>query len=274
MPELPEVETVKNTLKGVLLDLKIVDVVVNYEKMIQNDINYFKDSIINKKFTDIKRLGKALIFKLDDIYLVSHLRMEGKYFIKSVSDPILKHEHVIFYLSNNMTLRYHDTRKFGIMILKNEEELYTTKPLLDIGMEPFEFKYNDLYKKTRKKIPIKTLLLDQSIMSGLGNIYVDEVLFKSKINPNELGSNITLLECEEIVLNSKEILSMAINYGGTTIRSYTSSLGVKGNYQDFLKVHTKENCECTICGTKILKTKINGRGTYYCPNCQKIHFDI
>ncbi|MGM9971807.1 MAG: DNA-formamidopyrimidine glycosylase [Anaeroplasmataceae bacterium] len=267
MPELPEVETVRRVLLKELKGLKIVDVVINYSKMIKNDINYFKASVMGKEFKDIKRLGKALIFKLDDIYLVSHLRMEGKYFIKDPSDEILKHEHVIFTLSNGKTLRYHDTRKFGIMVIKNEEELYKTEPLNMISSEPFTITKEELFLKLKEKtIPIKTALLDQSIMSGLGNIYVDEVLFKSKINPHRKAKEVSLEECELIISNSIVILNKSIEYGGTTIRSYTSSLGVSGNYQQFLAVHTKTICP--ICNNSIIKDKTNGRGTYYCPVCQ------
>lgn len=267
MPELPEVETVRRVLKKQLLGLKIKDIKINYEKMILNDITYFKESLINKEFKDILRKGKALIFELDDIYLISHLRMEGKYYYKDKDEEILKHEHVIFYLSNNMTIRYHDTRKFGIMILKNKDELYNTPPLSEIGLEPWDIDPNVLYNNIVKKhLPIKTTLLDQGIMSGLGNIYVDEVLFLSKINPHKESSKITYDDVLNIINNSKEILKKSIECGGCTIRSYTSSLGVSGNYQNYLNVHTKE--VCPICSSKIIKDKTNGRGTYYCPKCQ------
>ena len=268
MPELPEVETVKRVLKRQLIGLQITDIKINYEKMILNDINYFKNKIINKTFKDIKRKGKALIFEFEDAFLVSHLRMEGKYFYKEDNEPILKHEHIVFYLNNKMTLRYHDTRKFGIMVLKENVDLYTTPPLSLIGPEPWDINVGALYNILLKThIPIKTALLDQQIMSGLGNIYVDEVLFLAKINPHRIASNVTEVDVENIIKYSKEVLSKSIEYGGTTIRSYTSSLGVSGNYQQFLLVHTKEICP--VCKLNIIKDKTNGRGTYYCSNCQK-----
>ena len=116
---------------------------------------------------------------------------------------------------------------------------------------------------------MKTLLLDQTIISGLGNIYSDEVLYSSFINPHRLGNSITIEDCERIINSAREIISKAIEFGGTTIRSYTSSLGVTGHYQDYLQVHKRENLECFNCKTKIVKDKIGGRSTYYCPNCQK-----
>jgi formamidopyrimidine-DNA glycosylase len=116
---------------------------------------------------------------------------------------------------------------------------------------------------------MKTLLLDQTIISGLGNIYADEVLFYAKVNPLKKGCDITLKECDRIAKGSIAIINKAMEYGGTTIRSYTSSLGVTGHYQDYLKVHTKVNEKCQICGNIIKKIKIGGRSSYYCEVCQK-----
>lgn len=116
---------------------------------------------------------------------------------------------------------------------------------------------------------MKTLLLDQTVINGLGNIYADEVLHAAGINPLRLGSEVTLDECEKIKNAAHDIITKATENGGTTIRSYTSSLGVYGHYQDYLKVHTKEGHICDTCGSVILKTRVGGRGTYYCPKCQK-----
>lgn len=118
-------------------------------------------------------------------------------------------------------------------------------------------------------MPIKTILLDQTIISGLGNIYADEVLFLSKINPLKKGSDITLNECERIKKSAKEVIEKAILCGGTTIKSYTSSLGVTGRFQQYLMVHKRENELCKNCNTAIIRIKVGGRSTYYCPNCQK-----
>ena len=183
----------------------------------------------------------------------------------------LKHTHVVFHFNNGYKLLYQDVRKFGRMVYKKNEEVYTTLPLSKVGIEANSINYDieDIYNKiNKKKLPIKTVLLDQTIISGLGNIYVDEVLFKSKINPHRLANSLTVDEVEQIMKNSKEILDKAILYKGTTIRSYTSSLGVSGNYQDFLLVHTKKICP--ICNTPISKDKIGGRSSYYCSKCQVI----
>lgn len=270
MPELPEVETVRRVLLDKLVGLIIEDIDVRYENIIECDVSYFINSLKGKRFSDVKRLGKTLIFQLEDVFLTTHLRMEGKFFILPTNHEISKHEHVIFHLSNKMDLRYHDVRKFGRMTIKHENDLYSTPPLSVIGYEPLDDRLTPdwLLGRLNKRLPIKSLLLDQSIMSGLGNIYVDEVLFASKINPMMQGKDLTLSQANSIIKNSQQILSLAIQKGGTTIRSYTSSLGVKGNYQDFLKVHTLVGKKCVCCGEIIVKTKIGGRGTYYCPKCQ------
>ena len=270
MPELPEVETVKNVLKKNLIGLKINNVEVFYPDMIKTNLEDFKNNLINEEFIDIKRLGKWLIFETSNYYLVSHLRMEGKYYYSDVFNYD-KHEHVVFTLSNGYYLRYKDVRKFGVMFLVTKDNLYTDTPLSKIGLEPFDKNLNSNYlldKYRSKRLPIKTVLLDQEIISGLGNIYVDEVLFKSRINPFKKANLIEKNECQEIIDNSRTILNEAIKLGGTTIRSYTSSLGVTGSYQDKLLVHTKKICP--VCGDKITVSKIRGRSTYYCKKCQGV----
>ena len=265
MPEIAEVETVRNVLKKQILNKKINDIKVIYEKIIENDISEFKNKLINHKFIDIKRKGKYLIFETDNNYLISHLRMEGKYFVKDINDKIDKHEHVIFYF-DDFTLRYHDTRKFGRMKVINHDMLNdyfkNVGPDANSDIEP-----KIIYEKIKnKKIPIKKILLDQSIISGLGNIYADEVLFHARINPFRLGSSLLLDDIKNILEASKKVIDKAIKCKGTTIRSYTSSLGVKGEYQKYLMVHTKEKC---ICNNNIIKEKLGGRMTYYCSKCQK-----
>ena len=272
MPELPEVETVKETLKNKLLNRKIHDVIIKYENTIEYpDTLEFQKRIKNQKIIDIKRRGKWLVFNLEDYFLLSHLRMEGKYFFKDKTQEILKHEHVIFNLDDEEQLRYHDTRKFGKMYLVTKEEL-TNTPLNELGLEPWDNNLTCNYLKEKyknKSLAIKTVLLDQSIIVGIGNIYADEILFLSKINPYTKVKLLTDNNLEDIIRNTKKVLEEAIKKGGTTIRSYTSVDGVTGLFQNDLLVHGREGENCPICKNTILKTKINGRGTYYCPECEK-----
>ncbi len=198
--------------------------------------------------------------------------MEGKYFIKDHNEEINKHEHVIFEFEDGTDLRYHDTRKFGRMNLVLKENLETVEGVHKQGIEPIDPKLTKeyLYEKFhKKKLPMKSLLLDQTIISGLGNIYADEVLFASGIYPEKLGIDITMDECAKIVTSSKAIIEEAIKCGGTTIRSYTSSLGVTGRFQQNLMVHKREGETCKNCGTTIKRIVVGGRSTYYCENCQK-----
>lgn len=272
MPELPEVETVKETLKRQVLNKRIVNVKIYYSNIIEYpNVEEFKKSIVNQKINDIQRRGKWIMFCLDDYYLLSHLRMEGKYFIRNTSDDVQKHEHVSFVFDDNTELRYQDTRKFGRMHLISKNELYSRKPLNELGLEPWDDNLTSDYLKEKyknKKLPIKTVILDQSVIVGIGNIYADEVLFLSKINPLKKSNLLNDQELTNIINNTKIILEKAIEAGGTTIRSYTSSEGVHGRFQHSLLVHNHEGEKCPICNNEIIKIRVGGRGTCYCPNCQ------
>ena len=274
MPELPEVETVRQSLKLKVCGKIIEDVRVYWDGIIEYpDVKVFCSKIKKQRINDIDRYGKWLIFVLDDYYLLSHLRMEGKYFIKKSCDKVNKHEHVVFVLDDNNTLRYMDVRKFGKMHLIDKDKIKTMGPLVDLGVEPWDKRLSvdylrDKYKK--KKLPIKSVLLDQSIIVGIGNIYADEILFLSRINPLKRCCDLNDFELSNIIKYTKEELGMAIKKGGTTIRSYSSVNGVHGLFQQELNVHTKAGSKCPVCGNIIIKTKVGGRGTYYCSKCQLI----
>lgn len=272
MPEIAEVRTVKKALKSKLVGRKIKDIIYRYDGIIKSNKEEFRKILINKTITDVDNYGKWLMIKLGDYTILSHLRMEGKYYIKPTNEEYEKHEHIIFKLDSDYDLRYKDTRKFGVMILVKTKDIYNTNEISKLGIEPDcdkltkEYIYNKIHNSNKH---IKELLLDQTIINGFGNIYVDEVLFASKIMPTRLGNNITLEECERIKEEGSRIIKKATECGGTTIRSYTSSLGVEGTYQKYLLVHTKEKEKCMICGNIIKKIRVGGRGTYYCDKCQK-----
>ncbi len=270
MPEIAEVRTVKKALKSKLIGRKIKDIIYRYDGIIKSDKEEFKNILIGKEITDVDNFGKWLFIKLGSYTILSHLRMEGKYYIKPSEEDYEKHEHIIFKLDNGFDLRYKDVRKFGVMILVKTKSIDKIDEISKLGIEPDsslltkEYIYEKIHNSNKK---IKELLLDQTIINGLGNIYVDEVLFASKIKPTRLGNTITLEECERIKCEGSRIIKKATECGGTTIRSYTSSLGVEGTYQSYLLVHTKE--KCMMCGNKIEKIRVGGRGTYYCSKCQK-----
>ncbi|MBP5407709.1 MAG: DNA-formamidopyrimidine glycosylase [Bacilli bacterium] len=273
MPELPEVETVKEALKRKVLNKKIKDVKIHYSKIIEYPTNdEFIKKLIGETITDIKRRGKWLMFESNNYYLLSHLRMEGKYNYKKASDELGKHEHVEFIFDDDTSLRYQDTRKFGRMYLYSKEGIESKAPLNELGLEPWDEKLDSKYLKEiykNKKKEIKSVLLDQGIITGIGNIYADEILFLSKVNPYKKACDLKDKELNSIIENTKKVLEAAIKDGGTTIKSYTSEEGVHGRFQQNLYVHQRKDEECKICGTKITKVVIGGRGTYYCKKCQK-----
>lgn len=267
MPELPEVETVLRTLETKIKDREIVGIKVIYKPIVDLDCKLFKKKLIGQHFRDFKRRGKFLIFEMDDISFISHLRMEGKYYILNKDYPIDKHTHVIFYLDNGEEFRYHDVRKFGRMELMDKKDDYFD--FKELGPEPFDKAFNlDYCKKylNNKNKPIKEVLLDQSFVAGIGNIYVDEILWDISVNPIRPANKLKDEEIKAMISSTRKILKKAIKAGGTTIRSYTSSLGVTGRFQLSLNCHTKDVCK--RCGGKIKKIRVGGRGTYYCPKCQ------
>jgi len=273
MPELPEVETVRRSLAEKLVGKKILGVDIYHDNIIEYpNVLEFKKNIISQKINDVKRYGKWLIFELDDYYLLSHLRMEGKYFFKSSNDIRNKHEHVIFKLDDDIEFRYMDVRKFGKMHLILKDEIDKVGPLIKMGYEPWDKRVNVEYLKEKyknKKLPIKSILLDQAIVVGIGNIYANEILFLSGINPLKKGYELSDSELELIIDNTKVVLEKAIAMGGSSIRSYTSVDGVSGLFQQELFVHGKVGDKCKKCGTLIEKIVVGGRGTYFCNKCQK-----
>ena len=273
MPEKPEVMTVVKSLIPRIVGKTITGCNVYWDNIIAYPTtDEFKKNIINQKINDITTRGKFIVMELDDYCLLIHLRMEGKFMFRGELDEVTKHEHVEFMLDDSISFRYHDVRKFGKMYLIPKDEVYNTKPLNELGKEFYDdtLTKNYLHNKLSKlKVPIKTALLDQSIICGIGNIYDDEILFLSRIDPNRKASSITLSECDKIIKYTKEVLNHAVELGGTTIKSFTSSEGVHGLFQNELLVHSQDNKPCPNCGTTITKTRIGGRGTYYCKKCQK-----
>lgn len=267
MPELPEVETVVRTLEKQIGGCTVTKVQVRYDPIIVGDARKFEEQMRGQTFCGFERRGKYLIFRMSDLTLVSHLRMEGKYYIQPPSAEITKHMHVIFDLNNGMQLRYNDTRKFGRMeILAKDHDFSHYK---DLGPEPFDQAFNVSYVhafRKGKKTPLKSLLLDQSFVAGIGNIYADEILAACHLRPGRACASITKKDEEHIVNETQRILKAAIAAGGTTIRSYTSSLGVTGRFQTSCTVHMQKIC--ARCGGEIKVKYIGGRSSYYCPHCQ------
>ena len=223
--------------------------------MIQTDLDAFRQDLPGQEIRAMGRRGKYLLFYLTDLVLISHLRMEGKYFFYPDEVPLRKHAHVFFHFTDGSTLVYEDVRKFGT-----------------IGPEPTEADFKEpafqaALKKSKK--PIKSALLDQKLVAGLGNIYVDEVLYRAKVHPARLGQSLTDREAKVIRKEPIAVLAQAVEKGGSTIRSYSNAFGEDGTMQEEHQVYGKTGQPCLRCGTPIEKIQLGGRGTHFCPHCQK-----
>lgn len=276
MPELPEVETVRVSLQRHLIGETITRSEILYPKMIHTSQKEFLKFTEGAKILDIGRKGKYLLFFFDnDHVMISHLRMEGKYFFLSEKEEDTPHVRVIFHLKKGKKLIYDDTRKFGTMELFPVSEYERRSSLSKIGPEPFHCDVEILHSHLKKKkTAIKTALLDQTVLAGLGNIYVDETLYACAINPFKHANTITKRECEAILKESTRILLRAIEKGGSTVSTYHPEKGVDGKFQTELNVYGKEGSKCLKCGSVLRKDICNGRGTVYCPNCQHVALRI
>ena len=290
MPELPEVETVRKVLESWCINQKVKKVYVYYSPIVNNvSEEELNQKLVNERIVNIERLGKFLIFRFENYSLLSHLRMEGKWhyghFVNNekIKDGISfdpndkvskdsKHVHFAIEFEDGHLLMYHDVRKFGRIELFDKDYCYFNEPLTRLGYEPFNSALDEEYllnKYSTLKVSIKEALLDQSIMSGLGNIYCDEVLFDTKILPSTLAKDITYNQARLIIDSSIKILNKAIELGGSTIKSYHAANSVDGKFQNSLLVYGKEGTKCINCNSLIYKTKLGGRGTHFCPKCQK-----
>lgn len=274
MPELPEVETIRKTLETLVLNKEIKRVSVSWGKIIKKpeEIEQFKDALEGQIIESIGRRGKFLIFYTTNYALVSHLRMEGKYFLYEHGEEVNKHTHVIFHFTDGTELRYQDVRKFGTMHLFLKGSEFSSLPLAQLGPEPFspDFTLDHLTKglaKTNRSI--KTALLDQKIVVGLGNIYVDEALFRSGIHPERNASSLSEAELDRLYTEIVATLGEAVEKGGSSIRSYVDSQGEMGMFQLELYVYGRKGEQCKHCLAPLEKIVVGGRGTTFCPNCQK-----
>ena len=272
MPELPEVETVINTIRPHIINKEIEKIEVYYDRLIQSNLDEFKTKLINQKFINVTRYGKFIFLHLtNDFVIITHLRMEGKFRFENSHNLRKKHTSAGFFFKDGTSLAFDDTRKFGLMYLSDEANYKETKMIKKLGIEANKISENDyefLIKKFKKNKCIKELLLDQSILAGIGNIYADEILFSTKINPFRKGNDISDEKYHEIFQASNQILNKAITLGGSTIHSFHPSEGVDGKFQETLLCYGKSGTPCPNCNTTLHKDFIGGRGTTFCPNCQ------
>lgn len=274
MPELPEVETVKRTLNELIIGKTIEQVKVYLPRIIQqpDDIAIFCDALIGHTIQKVERRGKFLRIIFDGIVLVSHLRMEGRYGVFGFEEPLEKHTHVVFHFTDGEELRYKDVRQFGTMHLFKSGQEFELPPLNKLGIEPLseQFTAEVLQQKLSKRTSkIKPLLLNQELIVGLGNIYVDEALYTAGIHPERAPSSLSDEEWEKLYVAIIQTLQAAVEAGGSSIKSYVNGQGEMGMFQHQFKVYGRKDEHCSKCHSHIVKFVVAGRGTHICPTCQK-----
>ena len=284
MPELPEVEITKKTLQKYVQDQYITDVKIKNYNLRYKINKSFRKNVIKKKIKKITRRSKYLIFHLSDkTFFIIHLGMTGRILVGknntlldtsfySSNSIINKHNHLYFFFKKYVMI-YNDTRRFGFIKFYTEEELLKSSHLIHLGVEPLSKSLNFSYFKERIKgfkKSIKNTLMDQSFICGLGNIYVNEALFISKISPGRMSFKIKDNEIILLIKSIKKILKKSIVFGGSTIKDFHNSEGKSGQFQNFFKVYGKEGqgCSRNSCKGTIQRSVISSRATFFCTKCQ------
>ncbi len=298
MPELPEVETIRRDLSAAIIERRIAAIKLLSPKTAKNEAAFFVNFLVGRKFDEINRFGKLLALRLkkkseevENNFLLVHLKMTGQLILEasgkklagghSLSDTSFaaavggelpnKHTRAIIEFSSNHKLYFNDLRKFGYLKIVNQDEL---DKIVAIGYGPepltssFTVKHLELILKKRQT-NIKAVLLNQKLIAGLGNIYVDESLFMSGIRPERVAASLRLPEIKNLYQAINKVIKLAIVNRGTTFSNYVDSAGKKGNFSRLLKVYGRGGQPCLKCHEMIIKCKLAGRGTHFCANCQK-----
>lgn len=281
MPELPEVETIRKQLESQIVNLSIEDVeIYNLRSIRRHDsAKEVIESIKNSYITKIGRRGKYLLLYLQAtssfvVYntVIIHLGMSGQLLIQETGSEFKKHTHLKMQFNNNKFLCFVDPRTFGEVFLDNCEDGFCTK-LQNLGLDPItqNFTQDDFYKMiSGKKTKLKNLLMDQSFLCGIGNIYSDEILFESGLRYDRSPNSLSEDEVKSLYISIDKVLKKAIDKGGSSLRDeqYRDLFGEIGQFQNYHKVHARQGKPCCKCGQAIIKTKVNSRSCYFCPNCQ------
>lgn len=268
MPELPEVETIRYSL------MENVGAVIKEFEFRRTDIikvqDYQPSLLAGQRIRDIRRRGKYLILDLEPGYtLVIHLGMSGRFYMQEEEKEIsIPHVHMIIYLDNGYKLVFMDARRFGgVRFMTNPENLFS-----HMGPEPFSRGFTDNYLREicrDRKVAIKTLLLNQHCIAGIGNIYADEALFDARIRPDRPAGSLRSTELKRLRRSIVKVLKASIEQRGTTFRDFRDGYNQSGEFQELLQVYGKTDCPCNICGRVLKKEIIGGRSSHFCEYCQK-----
>jgi len=293
MPELPEVETVASGLAKHIVGLKITDVRVNLPKLINLKPALFRKSLLGRRITAVRRRAKVIIIelsrskrierikrnnlnqinRLDQLteYLVIHLKMSGQLMYLRPADSVQKHTHIIITLSNGRHLRFRDQRQFGYVRFYDRAGFESFLAEHSFGPEPLDgFSLSDFREllKSRPHSKIKPLLLDQTFIAGIGNLYADEILFYARVHPLKPAGRLKPVEVKDMYVGMQKILRKAIKERGSSVELYVDADGRPGNYVRYIKAYDREGKPCLKCGRKIIRIKIGSRSAYFCPKCQ------
>ena len=274
MPELPEVETIRRSLKELIGGKRITTYFVFQPIVFKNYLDFDPTNCVVK---DIRRRGKYLLFDLEHpvhgkALMMVHLRMTGKLLYGDKEESIAKHTHIRFEFTDHV-VDFNDIRRFGRVEFLPTNSEGSHPSLTKLGPEPTfaTWQFSDFYQRCQKrcKASIKSVILDQTVVAGLGNIYADEALFRAGIHPAKPVGNISSDELKQLYNIIPPLLEEAIGFRGTSFRDYVDGLGKKGEFQLHLRVYQRNGQNCDVCGTTIEKCRVAGRGTHFCPHCQK-----
>jgi len=291
MPELPEVETIARDLRIKVLKRAFIDVWTDTERIVKKPKKFeeFREKIKGMKILKVKRRAKNIIFELsDDLILLVHQKltghlMYGKWRMKNnkwepenseiLKDRVNTYIHLLFFLDNGLMLALSDLRKFAKVELWGKEEFYSSPDFKSLGPEPldkgFTFdKFKEIFKNRKGKI--KQFLMDPKVIAGIGNIYSDEILWRSKIHPQKNISELKVIELKLIYQNTRKVLLSAIKLRGESISDFRDLQGKKGFFDTERRVYQREGEKCKRCGATIKRIKMNGRSAHFCPVCQRI----
>lgn len=280
MPELPEVETIRRGLEKYLVGHVIKDIEIRLPKQFSGNPKL----VIGSKVIAVRRFGKGLVIDLENDYSIAiHIKMTGQLIYEDAKTHGKWHPvkvgkalpgpftHVIFHLDKNAKLYYNDIRQFGWIKVVKTDEVGQLPFFKSLGYEPLKDltinKFSGILKNSR--MPIKLFLMDQTKIAGIGNIYANDSLYLAKINPKRTASSLTPEELTELFNAIEKVLKKSLEVGGASEWQYVNALGGTGEYQNFFQVYGRNEKPCRRCGTIIERIKMGGRGTFYCPGCQK-----
>jgi formamidopyrimidine-DNA glycosylase len=272
MPELPEVETTKRGISPHIIGKKIQNVIVRQRQLRWLIESNFENNLLNETIINVERRAKYLLIKTQNGTLIVHLGMSGNLRIVTDATPAHFHDHVDIVFDENTVLRFNDQRRFGALVWTTSRDVLKHPLLRDLGVEPLtdDFSSELLFQLSRRKrMPIKTFLMNGKIVVGVGNIYANEALFLAGILPTRLAGDLSMTDCEKLFFYIREALARAIEQGGTTLRDFVNADGKAGYFQQQLHVYGRGLLPCTKCNQPLIEIRLANRTTVFCSYCQK-----